>query len=1057
MYSALQLFGKQPKQSVGTASDCFSSKSRLVVVDKVSKQKFLIDTGSDLCCFPRRLLHERRPAVNYDLSAANGSKIKTYGFLTLNLNLGLRRNFIWRFIVADVDVAIIGSDFLSHYHLLPDCRTKSIFDGITGLRASGLPQISPQTSVKTVNNFSPFSNLVSEFPEITRPSGLPQKINHKTVHHIHTTPGQPVTSKFRRLNPEKYKVARKEFDDMLQAGTARPSKSSWSSPLHLAPKGESNWRPCGDYRALNARTIPDCYPVRHIHDVTYFIDGCTEFSKIDLVKAYQQIPVADEDICKTAIITPFGLFEFPFMTFGLRNAGQTFQRFMDEVLQGLDFCFVYMDDILVFSHSKEEHERHLRIIFDRLSTYGLVINVQKCVFGVPEITFLGYNISAEGIRAPVERVKAIQDLPLPKTAQELRRFLGMLNFYRRFIPHASEFEAPLHDAISNPILKKMQPISWTPELEEAFKTCKNSISSATLLVHPHANAPLALFTDASNHSVGACLQQLVDNIWQPLAFFSKKMSQKESSWPAYYRELLAIYTAIQHFRHFLEGHSFTIYTDHKPLIYAFKQNREKLPPIQLNQLSFIAEFSTNIQHVKGSDNVVADTLSRIEAISTPLNYEKLVKSQENDDELKNIIQDNSSSLKIERVSIPGISLAVYCDVSTGKPRPFITYQYRRAVFESLHNLSHPGANASLKLISDRFVWPSIKKDCRNWARACNDCQRSKISRHTHAPLGSFETPTQRFSHIHIDLIGPLPPAHSFRYCLTVIDRFTRWSEVYPLQSITAESVIHGLLACWISRFGVPKTITSDRGAQFTSHLFKSFTKNFGIKHNFTTSWHPASNGMVERLHRQLKAAIMAHSETDWFYALPLVLLGIRSAFKEDIKATTAELVYGETLRLPGELFASDLSNQNLEDSNSFLSRLRDFMVSLRPSPASRHCQTAVFIFKELAKCSHAFLREGPILKALQPPYTGPHEVLNRDHKTITLKIRNEPNEVSIDRVKPAFVIQEISTPVPASLPVPVSSYIPTSQTTSSSTLPPVQRQRTTRSGRRVRFRGVLNL
>lgn len=1032
-----------------------------MVVDKNSKHKFLIDTGSDLCCFPRRLLRERRSPVNYDLCAANGSRIKTYGFLTLNLNLGLRRNFLWRFIVADVDLPIIGSDFLAHYHLLPDCRTKHIVDFSTGLQAQGLSHPSSQSSVKAVQDSSSFSALVAEFPEITRPPGLPRIIKHETVHHIRTTPGPPVSSKVRRLGPEKLKIARKEFDDMLQAGTTRPSESPWSSPLHLAPKSDSSWRPCGDFRALNARTIPDRYPVRHIHDATFYIDGCTVFSKIDLVKAYQQIPVAKEDICKTAIITPFGLFEFPFMTFGLRNAGQTFQRFIDEVLHGLDFCFVYMDDILVYSRSKEEHERHLRIIFERLAKYGLVINVKKCIFGVSEVPFVGYIISADGIRIPEERVKVIREYPLPKTAKGLRRFLGMLNFYRRLLPHASEFEAPLHDAISNPILKGTQPITWTPELEEAFQTCKNCISSAVLLVHPRTGAPLGLFTDASNHSVGACLQQLVVNVWQPLAFFSKKMSLKESSWPAYYRELLAIHAAIQHFRHLLEGHTFTIYTDHKPLIYAFQQKREKLPPIQLNQLSFISEFSTDIQHIKGTENVVADTLSRIEAVSTPLDYKLLVESQEEDEELKKIIEENSS-LRIKRVPIPGSSLTVFCDTSTGKPRPFITHPFRRRVFEQLHNLSHPGAKASLKLLKDRFVWPSMNKDCQNWTRACNDCQRSKISRHVHAPLGNFKTPTQRFSHIHIDLIGPLPPAHSFRYCLTVIDRFTRWPEVYPLQSISADVVTHGLLDCWISRFGFPQTITSDRGAQFTSHLFKNFVKLFGIRHNFTTSWHPAANGLVERLHRHLKAAIMAHSDIDWVHALPLVLLGIRSAFKEDIKATSSEMVYGETLRLPFELFSSNLENKNLDVTSSFLSSLREFMSRLRPAPASRHCQPGVFVFKELSKCSHVFLKEGPILKALQPPYTGPYEVIDRDEKTITLKIRNKPTKVSIDRVKPAFILQNevttqvpvpVTTSVPASTPVPVSTPIAESVPAK----PTPTSEYTTRSGRRVKFRQILNL
>ncbi|XP_017876343.2 uncharacterized protein LOC108622773, partial [Ceratina calcarata] len=335
--SIQRLIAENRRPGLITAADFGEAfKRRLIVTDRSSGLKCLIDSGADVSVIPAGPSdHGKRQET--PLYAANGTKIATFGTKLLTMDFGSSRVFPWEFVVADVTRAILGTDFLDHFQLLIDIHNKQLIDTVSSSCVRGVISSVETLSVSRVLNGNRFQSLLKEFPELQRSSWVPSKVVHNVTHCIETT-GPPLTARARRLDPEKFKAAKQEFDVMLKNGICRPSCSPWASPLHLVKKKDGSWRPCGDYRRLNNVTIPDRYPIPFLHDCMTFLHGSKIFSTIDLKRAYQQIPVREQDIPKTAIITPFGLFEFPYMTFGLRNAAQSFQRFMNQVVAGLDYC-----------------------------------------------------------------------------------------------------------------------------------------------------------------------------------------------------------------------------------------------------------------------------------------------------------------------------------------------------------------------------------------------------------------------------------------------------------------------------------------------------------------------------------------------------------------------------------------------------------------------------------------------------------------------------------------------------------------------------------------------
>ena len=976
----------------------------------------MIDTGSPPTVVPKDFAQSRGSDFHSSkvvprLVAANNTPIKTYGYCTIHPKMA-GQSYNFKAIVADVAVPIIGLDFFqeaTNVVIDPTAKTVKPKDVIA--------QIMENTKV-----FEKYPSLVTHDVGKTESLTIPLSID--------TDSNRPVFSKARPLYGEKREEIEKELLAWEKDGIIERVSDAiqWASPIHAVKKPNGDWRVCGDFRRLNSITKTDRYPLPRMSDFNSRMAGSSYFSKIDLQRAYHQIKVAEEDTHKTTINTTLGLFKFLRVPFGLKNAGGIFQRNINNILKDFShFLFVYLDDIIIFSSDYDQHMKHVEMVLERLAKHKILVNQKKCVIATTQLDFLGHTVTSAGISIPKTRVKSITDYPQPNSAKELERFLGLVAFVHRFVPNASSLSAPLHELRKIKIGARFIS-AWGARHSKAFVSVKKAIVNAASLAHPDPHAETELWTDASNNGVGSVLVQKINNHWKPVSFWSKSFNSAQQNYAPYDKELLAISFSVAHFRHFIEGQKVTVRTDHRPLVFALKNAPEDATPLQRRHLNYISQFIDEVHYRRGTENLIADALSRsnnIELLGEDEFMEepmfKICKvtqksvlpspaefrtGQEEDYHLQDWIKrhrENSSNYKPNLVPCADADVEVWATVKEGDqvPKILVPTKYQRAVFDHFHSPSHAGFKSCLETIKKTHYWPNFAEDVKRWTSTCENCQRNKIGRHTQSYLEELPQPTARFSHVHIDLVNMGHTISGFNHLFTIIDRWTSWPEAIPVKTTDARTCAQALVDNWISRMGTPQLITSDRGKQFAGKVWSEMNKILGIKQIHTTAYNPKANGKVERWHHSLKSSLRCRLDgaKNWLSELPLVLLGLRNSPNCDTKVSPALLTYGQSLDLPGQMV---LPKSKPQDLTSFGNELSKAMSAQSYNSPFWHKGDSrkTFVPPDLNTSTHVLIRNDGIIPTLAPRYKGPFKVIQRRKKAYKLDVAGKIETVSIDRLVP---------------------------------------------------------
>ncbi len=773
-------------------------------------------------------------------------------------------------------------------------RRKEVESLILIHRTPDNPGSPPHLASISTDDFDPLrKSLLTEFKDVFPPElppGLPPQrdVDHK----IELVPdAKPVIRPTYSMSAKELEELSKQLNDLETAGYIRPSKSPYASPVLFVKKKDGTTRMCIDYRALNSLTIKNRYPLPRIDELFDRLQGSKYFTKLDLRQGYHQIRISESDIEKTAFRCRYGHYEYLVMPFGLTNAPATFMHLMHQILRPfLDkSVIVFLDDILIYSKTLEDHQRQVREVLELLRQNKLCAKESKCEIYQRSVEFLGHRIDEHGLHMMTEKLDAIRDWPQLTKVDDIRSFLGLCGFYRRFIKDFSKIASPLTE-----LLQKDKPFVWNEPQKKAFQQLKDTMMKQPVLTLPDSSKPFVLTTDASGYAVGATLSQDQGNGLRPIAYLSKKMNSHELNYPVHEQELLAIIISMSVWRQYLHGNPFTlrVLTDHHSL--QWLKTQPHLSQRQTRWVEKLAEYDFKIEYQEGKKNVVADALSRrpdhrqinesssspspvltviTESVSIPpKEFLQRLQSSYNHDPLCQSIFKDPSKYTEYTIDPHGI---IRLDGRTVIPAT--DNSLKADILHECHDIptsGHLGSAKTLELVKRQFYWNAMDKEVKDYVTTCLQCQRDKPS--NQPPIGLLQPlpiPERPWSSVSMDLITQLPRTTTgYDAIFVVVCRFTKMVHYVPcITAVSAPQLAKLFFREVVKHHGMPLSIVSDRDPRFTSLFWQSLWKMWGTKLAMSTAYHPQTDGQTERANRTLEDMIRHYvgpDQTDWDEHLP---------------------------------------------------------------------------------------------------------------------------------------------------------------------------------------------